>query len=236
MASKTAMLAAVKAHDARALRAALAETPELLGTRDPKGRSWLHLACGVQIAARKLAPSAGIKTVDALIDAGLGIDDAAFTEGPFRATPLWYSISWGRNLALAKHLLARGASPEHCLHAAAFNDDTAAIGLLLRHGARIDPDVEDATPFLFAVQWSRFAAAEALLEAGANVDFRNSKKMTALHYMLRKGSAAEHFRMIARYAPRLDLENRDGATAEAIMRRKRAPFFRDLLRELNAPP
>jgi uncharacterized protein len=234
MASKTSLLAAVKQHDWPAVQSALEEVPKLRDVRDRRGRSWLHLCCGVRVAATKLKPAAGIKTADVLLDAGLGLDDAAFTDGPFRATPLWYTISWGRNLALAKHLLARGADPEHCMHAAAFNDDVAAIELLVRHGARIDPDVEDASPFLFAVQWSRFAAAEALLAAGADVNFRNSKQTTALHTMLKKGSAPKHFRTIAKYRPRLDLEDRDGATAGAIMRRKRDPFFRKLALELGA--
>ena len=229
MVSKTKMLDLVKTLRWKDVRSGLAETPALLGFRDERGRGWLHLCCGV----KRFKPRDSIKTAEVLLAAGLEINDAAFTEGEFKATPLWYTIAHGRNIALARFLLERGSDPNHCMWAAAYNDDAAAIRLLFRHGAALDPGHEDATPFLFAIQWSRFAAAEQLLRLGADVDFQGRNNLTALHCMLKKGSDKRYFRMLAKYRPRVDIPNRAGATAADVMRRKRDPFFRDLAGQLT---
>ena len=177
MASKTKMLEFVKALHWKDVRRGLIETPALLRFRDNRGRSWLHLCCGVKVGEKALQPRDSIKTAEVLLAAGLDINEAAFTEGAWRATPLWYAIAHGRNVALARFLLERGSAPNHCMWAAAYNDDAAAIRLLSQHGAALDPAHEDATPLLFAVQWSRFAAAEELLKLGADVDFQGAKKI-----------------------------------------------------------
>jgi ankyrin repeat protein len=234
--SKTRLLELVKQLRAKDAAAALRDNPALLGVRDKRGRTWLHLACGVNVKERGLKSADAIATARALLDAGLELEDAAFTEeeNDFRATPLWYAIAWGKNVALTKFLLERGAVPNHCLWAAAFNDDVEALRLLARHGAPLDASAEDASPFLFAVQWSRFRAAEELLELGADVNFKSAKGMTALHHMLKKGSDHKHLRMLAKYRPRTDIPNRDGVTAAEIMGRKRDPFFRELAAALSS--
>jgi ankyrin repeat protein len=158
----------------------------------------------------------------------LDIDEAAFREGSWQATPLWYAVARGENLTLARHLLERGADPNHCLWAAAFREDLPAIRLLVASGAEVDPVTEDETPFLAAVKTSHFRAAKALLELGADVDFQDRHGMTALHYMLRKGSDKRHLQMVVAHGARLDLANREGATAAEIMRRKRDPALRRL--------
>lgn len=169
-----------------------------------------------------------------MLDLGLGIDDAAFTEGEWQATPLWFAIAWGRNLALAGHLLQRGASPEHSLFAAAWNDDRAAIRLLLRHGARIEgaPGAGE-TPLFGAIAWSRFGPAEELLQAGAAPDFRDPKGRTALHMMIAKGSAPGHFAMFVRAGARGDIPDAEGRTAIDLLRRKRDPAYRAIADRLR---
>ncbi|MDT8758374.1 ankyrin repeat domain-containing protein [Sphingomonas psychrotolerans] len=139
---------------------------------------------------------ASIRTVEVLLAAGLGLDAPAFTEGTWRATPLWHVISRGRNLELATHFLERGADPDHCLFAAVWNEDNDAIRLLLRYGANIEEGAERGeTPLLGAVAWSKFGPAEELLKAGADPNVRNAEGATALHLMLKKGSAPEHFQL-----------------------------------------
>lgn len=234
MASKTRMLRLVRELQWRDVRAALAEEPGLRDVRDEKGRSWLHVCCGVSPKARGLRPADSVRTADVLLDAGLDVDEAAFREGDWKATPLWHAVARGGNLTLARHLLERGADPDHCLWAAAHRDDVAAIRMLVAAGARVDPVTEDETPFLHAVKTSHFRAARALLELGANVDFQDSRGMTALHYMLRKASDARHFRMIIDHGARGDLPDRDGTTALQAMRRKRAPAFEKLAARLAA--
>ena len=172
-------------------------------------------------AKRKLRLADGVKTAQVLLDAGLDVNREAFREGRWKATPLWYAISRGQNLTLARALLKAGANPNYCLWAAAFRDHVDAIRLLARSGAVIDDPASPKTPFLEAVQWSRFRAAETLLKLGADVNFQDDQGMTALHYMLKKSSDKKHVRMVIRYGARGDLKNAAGVTGAEILLRKR---------------
>ena len=227
MTSKTAMLALVKSFRATEVRKALADTAPLLAFRDERGRNWLHVCCGAKPKPAQVRDS--LKTAEVLLDAGLDLDREAFREGAWKATPLWYAIARGENLALAELLLERGCDPNHCLWAAAFRSNLPAIRLLVRHGARIDDCVQDETPFLAAVKTSHFAAAEELLRHGADPNFRDSKGMLALHYMLKKNSDAKHFANLLAHGARTDLPDPKGVTARAALARKKGPAFRRLL-------
>jgi len=214
----------VKAFDAAAVDAALAESPELLGWRDERGRNWLHLCCATELKGRD--PAASVNTADVLLARGLDLADHAFTEGDWKATPVWFCVGRGRNLAVADHLIGRGGDPNFSLWAAAFNDDVPAIDLLVSHGAVVDDPAEASeTPFLAAVKWSHFAAAAALARHGADVNIVDPTGMTALHYMLKKSSGLEYFEMLADHGARGDIAGPDGETVAAIMARKRDPAF-----------
>ena len=230
MISKTRMLAIVKALDAKGVAQALRESPELLKYRDEKGRNWLHLCCGIDIKGDQRKAAESIKIADDLMKAGIAINQEAFSEAEWKATPLWYVIARGRNLALAEHLLKRGSNPNYCLWAAAWNRDLTAIRLLIRYGADVNDSAgddikENESPFLFAIKWSHFESAEELLKHGADVNYQDRKGMTALHYMLKKGSDKKHFPMLIAHGARGDLRNKDGATAAELMRKKRDPDF-----------
>src|SRR5262249_14245241 len=136
------------------------------------------------------------------------------------------------NLALAEYLLGRGCTPNHCLFAAAFNDDIPAIRLLVRCGADLDELAEDETPFLGAIKTSHFGPAELLLELGADPNYRDRHGMTALHYMLKKGSDKKHFTMLLAHGARLDIGNAQGVTAIDILSRKKDPAFRRMAEQL----
>jgi len=233
MISKTRMLELVKDCRWKEVRDGLASSPALVSFRDERGRNLLHLCCGAQ---RKGRPAESIRTAEVLLAAGIDIDGAAFTEGDWQATPLWYAVARGRNLALARFLLERGSTPEHCLWAAGFNDDVPAIRLLVEHGATLDAVAEGQTPFLSAIQNSHFRAADALASLGANVDFQDAHGMTALHYMLKKSSAEAHFRMMLGHGARGDIPDRSGKTATEIMARKRTPGFKRMAETLRARP
>jgi len=238
MISKTRMIALVTAWRWKDVRDGLAASPALLAFRDERGRSFLHLCCGVDPKRHGLRAADSVKTADVLLAAGLDVDEAAFTEGDWRATPLWYAIARGRNLRLARHLLERGSTPEHCLWAAGFNDDVPAIRLLVAHGATLDAVAEGHTPLLAAIQNSHFRAADALASLGANVDYQDAGGMTALHYMLKKNSAEAHFRMMLGHGARGDIPDRSGETAAEIMARKRTPGFKRMAAALRGagPP
>jgi len=229
MVSKTSLTEAVRSLRWRQVQTDLAARPDLLNVPDRRGRNWLHLAC----ATRSESSEDSIRTTDLLLGLGLGLEDAAFTEGEWRATPLWFAIAHGRNFTLAEHLLKLGSTPRYCLFAAVWNEDSETIRLLLRHGAQVDEDsTPGETPLLGAVAWSKFGPAETLLEAGADPDFQNPKGDTALHLMLRKGSPIEALRMFARHGARGDIADAKGQTAAAILRRKRDPAFCALADEL----
>jgi hypothetical protein len=232
MVSKTSLLPLVRSFDWRAVAAGLQERPSLVGYRDERGRNWLHICCATALDGRDATPS--IRTADVLLARGIDLHDHAFTEGRWKATPVWFCVAFGRNRKLAEHLIERGASPQYSLYAAAYNRDTAAIRLLVRHGA----DVEESsgrgeTPLLGAVGWSHFEAAEALLKCGANVNAQNDRGMTAAHLMLKKNSDYEHFAMLARYHARFDLPDKQGVTAADVMSRKRDPRFKALVSSLR---
>jgi uncharacterized protein len=224
--SKTRLLPLVKDLKWKDVAAAMSENPRLLEFRDERGRNWLHLCCAVKVKERGLKVADSIRTAEVLLDAGLEINQEAFSEKDFKATPLWYAVAFGQNLKLAEFLLRRGSVPHYCMWAAAYNDDAAAIRQLVANGAAINPVAEDATPFLFAIQWSRFVAAEQLLKLGADVDFSNSKKMTALHYLLKKGSDKKYVRMLMKYGARGDIPDGKGDTAGEIMSRKKDADFK----------
>ncbi len=233
MVSKTKMLSLVKTFSWSEIDRALAERPALLEVRDERGRNWLHVCCGVSVKGKKLKLEDSVKTAAILLKHDLGIDDAAFTEGKWQATPLWYAIGRGQNLMLAEYLLKRGANPNYCLWAAAFNNDLEAIRLLVRHGADVNDSSVDESPFLGAIKWSHFRAAEELLKLGADVNYQDSHKMTALHYMLKKGSDKKHFAMLLAHGARGDIKNKEGLTAAALMRKKKDPDFHKMTDKLR---
>jgi len=231
MVSKTAMMEDVRAFRWQVVRDALAARPDLLQSTDQKGRNWLHHCCRSPLGNRDAGDS--VRTADVLLDAGLGLDAPAFREGEWQATPLWFAIAWGRNLILAEHLLSLGCNPNFCLFAAAWNEDRAAIRLLLAHGADIEEGAGGETPLIGAVAWSRFGPAEELLAAGADPDATTAKGDTALHLMLRKGSAPEHIALFVRHGARADIPGADGRTAIDILRRKKDPTCRALADRLG---
>ncbi len=225
--SRARLFRSIKALDLEAAAAVLAAQPELLQTTDDRRRNPLHFLCSLPAAPKTRERS--IRLARHLLGAGIDIDAPAFVEGAFRATPLWYSISRGRNLPLARFLLEQGSTPEYCLWAAGFADDVEAIDLLVRHGARVDPVTEDETPFLGAIKWSRFAAAERLLHHGANVNFQSSKGVTALHLVLKKDSAPRHVAMLLRHGADPTIRSKDGKTPIDLVSRRRDKTYLAML-------
>jgi uncharacterized protein len=231
--SRARLFRSIKALDQDAVAAVLAAQPELTRATDDRRRNPLHFLCSLPASAK--TRERAIRLARHLLGAGIDVNAPAFVEGAFKATPLWYSISRGRNLPLARFLLAEGSTPEYCLWAAGFADDVEAVDLLVRHGARLDPVTEDETPFLSAIKWSRFAAAERLLHHGADVNFQNSKGVTALHLVLKKDSAPKHVAMLLRHGADPAIKSRDGKSPLDLVSRRRDKTYFHLLSQ-PCPP
>jgi ankyrin repeat protein len=225
--SKTRLFQAIKSLDAGAVGALLEARPELGQVKDEHRRNALHLLCSLPGSEKTRGRSLAL--AERLVGFGFSIDEPAFVEGPFKATPLWYAISRGRNLPLARWLLKKGSTPEYCLWSAGFQDNVEAIDLLVGSGARVDPVAEDETPFLGAIKWSRFAAAERLLHHGANVNFRNSKGMTALHFLLKKKSDRKHITMLLGHGADPTIRNAEGTSPREMVAHRRDHTLFDLL-------
>ena len=234
--SKTRLAACVKALDTDAVVAGLKARPDLLHHADERGRNWLHLCASIDADKRGLDPANALPLAAALLDFGIDVNAPAFTEGTWRATPLWYAVARGNNIALARYLLSAGSTPEHCLWAAAYLQDLDMLALLVEAGAPLDAVAEQETPLLHAVKYSRFRSAEALLEAGADPDYRDVRGMTALHYMLKKNSDVRHFRTFAAYGARGDITDHEGRTAAQILSRKRDSAFHAVASRLASAP
>ena len=208
--SKTSLVEAIKGFDWKAVDAGLTQRPDLLGHREERDKNWLHVLCSTPLKGRR--PAASIKTADVLLAHGIDLHAHAFTEANWKATPVWWCVAWGRNLALAEHLLKLGATADYSMFAACWNSDVAALDLLLQHGALVD-DLSSGreTPFLGAIAWSRFRYAEALVQRGADVNARNEDGLTALHLMLKKGADFAHFAMLSKHGVRGDIPAGDDA-------------------------
>ena len=224
--SKTRLFSAIKSLDVEAVSALLESHPELARVKDERRRNALHFLCALPASDKMKARSLTLARL--LLDRGFDVNEPAFVEGggAFKATPLWYSLSRGRNLPLAKLLLKRGSSPEFCLWTAGFHDDVEAIDLLVKAGARLDPVTEDETPFLSAIKWSRFKAAARLLRHGANVNFQNSKGTTALHALVKKQSDRRYVELLLRHGA--DPRRRDAkgvSPLDMVARRRDQTLF-----------
>src|SRR5262249_38166625 len=217
--SKARLFQAIKALEGDAVAVLLQAQPALEGAKDERGRNALHFLCSLPGVGGRMDRSLALAGY--LLDRGFDINAPAFVEGPFQATPLWYAVSRGRNLPLAALLLKKGSTPEYCLWSAAFHDDVKAIDLLVKHGASLDPVAEDETPFLSAIKWSHFAAAERLLRHGADVNFQNSKGMTALHFLLKKNSDGKHAEMLLRHGADPTLKNAEGTRPLDMVAKRR---------------
>jgi uncharacterized protein len=223
--SKSSLLPQIRAFDWRAVDAGLGERPDLIGYRDDRQRNWLHLLCMTPLGRRD--PKDSVRTGDVLLARGIKLSEHAFTEGKWKATPVWHCVARGRNLALAEHLLRLGADPNYSFFAAAWNNDVEAIDLLARYCG----DIEDRsnpfeTPFIGAIAWSRLNGAEALARHGANVNAVDRKGRTALHILLKKGAEYKEIAKVVALGCRIDIADAAGRTAAQIMARKRDKRFR----------
>jgi hypothetical protein len=182
-ATKTALFDAAKRWEAAAVRVIATTLPELVKASDPKGRTALHIACAVNPKGEKLGERDGTKTVAALLAAGAELE--AFVpmdadEGDFRANPLWYAASRGRNLPLVRFLLKQGADPSYSLWTAVFSNDAPLMRALLAAKPRLNLVSHGETPIFYAARLQRLKVLPLLIEAGADPSIKDPKGRDAL--------------------------------------------------------
>lgn len=169
--SKSALFEAAKTWNVAAVKGLTGAAPALVRATDPKGRMALHMACAVRPDGKGLGEANGIRTVTALLDAGVDLEVAVpmeEDEEDFRATPLWFAVARGENLPLVRFLLKRGADASTSLWAAVWRDDAVLCRELLKAGPRLNLKAHGETPIFYAARLQRLKTLHLLIEAGAD--------------------------------------------------------------------
>jgi ankyrin repeat protein len=197
------LIAAVKAGDAAAVEALLADSPELAGAEED-GIS------AVRIALYHRRPA----VLDALLAAQPPLDG-------FDHAALGRADDLRRDVAADPQLVARrSADGFTALHYACFFGGAAAAAVLLEAGA--DPNLEAGNPTRVRPLHSAAAAgdtecARLLLEAGADPDARQAGGFTALQAAAHSDNE-ELAALLLRHGADPGLRNDEGADAEALAR------------------
>jgi ankyrin repeat protein len=182
-ATKTALFEAARRWEVAAVRTIATMLPSLVAATDPKGRTALHIACAVDPKGRALGEKDGTRTAAALLAAGAELE--AFVpmpedEGEFRANPLWYAASRGRNLPLVRFLLKQGADPSYSLWTAVFSNDAALMRALLAAKPRLNLVAHGETPIFYAARLRRLNVLPLLIEAGADPSIKDPQGRDAV--------------------------------------------------------
>jgi ankyrin repeat protein len=223
--SKTRVIESVKRLDLETTRALLDAKPELLAVRNPKGQNLLHLACSSSCERLKMPETDAVRMVTFLLDRGMDIEEQV---GRDRCPPLFFAVASGRNPAVVKFLLHRGArataAPGGGLFAAGWWGDVENLDLLIGAGSPIDV-VVGVTPFLAAWCWKRFDAAKFLARKGANVNYQDKKGKTALHHGVEKEFDPALLAWLVAHGASADIADNDGVSPRLKASRKRDKRF-----------
>lgn len=223
--SKTRIIESVKRLDLETTRTLLDAKPELLAVRNPQGRNLLHLACSASCERLKVPAKNAVRMVTFLLDCGLDIEERV---GRDQCTPIFFAVASGRNPAVVKCLLDRGAkatlAPGGGLFAAGWWGDLENLDLLIGAGSSIDV-VVGMTPFLACWCWKQFDAAKFLAGKGANVNYQDKKGKTALHYGIEKEFDPALLTWLVAHGASPDIPDCDGVSPRLKASRKRDKRF-----------
>jgi uncharacterized protein len=187
--SKTALFAAAKDWDASVVRQLLMQSPDLVGVRDAKGRTALHICAGVSAQSNRARVPASIATARELLKAGMEINavhEISDDNEIFPATPLWYALARGQNGQLARFFLKAGANPDNCLWTVIWSKQPEVVRLLLDAGSKSEVRFDGETPLIYSARLGREKAIFELVAAGADITARDSKGRTAAEHARKK--------------------------------------------------
>ena len=207
--------------DAARLRR-MGRKPGRADERDGRGRNPLDYVAlsglwRIHGEARALA------CANALLDAGAAIDGGEeIVEGAeiFHATPLWRTLSWQQNYALAALLLERGAAPNPAVFAVTYQGEARGCDLLDRYGADWEQRFNGRTPLMDLMHFRRPAGSVWLLERGVDVNAVDNDGRTALHHAALQGVRQDYARNLLDAGAKADLRDASGMTPLDCARQK----------------
>ena len=182
--SKTQWFNAAKGWDFARIKDLLKEAPQLRDATDPKGLNALHMACAVSPSKKGVKEPNGIKTVTALLDAGIDIESIAFDDddgGEWRANAVWFATGRGQNLPLVKFLLRRGGDPSYSLFTILWGYKPEFARELVKYKPRMNLRGGDGRTVLHAAAVPhRLEVLELYLAAGADPWIKDKQGITPL--------------------------------------------------------
>jgi ankyrin repeat protein len=207
---------AIRQWDSQTVAGALAKDRSLAGAVDQLGKTALHHCAEIDPQKSGLKVDKSLATARALIDARADVNAirVIMDDGEeFMATPLWYAVAWGKNPDLVRLLLDSGARPDqNAIGSAIWEQDLVSAELLRSHGGDIDHDSHGETPLLRCVKSRRLKLLSWLTENGANINFRDPKGYTPLHYAVRGAHTLAQIEELLRHGAKPDIKAKDGST------------------------
>ena len=180
----------------------------------------------------KERPDAAVECAELLLSHGANVNSAeemAEGEEVFHATPLWRSLSWQRNLALAEYLLERGADPNPAAFTATFDGGDDVCDLLDRYGANWEQRFHGRTPLMDLMHFRRPAGAAWLIRRGVDVNAKAPDGRTALHYAAWQGVRADYVEALLEAGADRTAQDADGKTPRDLAVEKKRTKLLEVL-------
>ncbi|WOK04719.1 ankyrin repeat domain-containing protein [Imperialibacter roseus] len=207
---------AIRALDVEAVKQLIEKEPEWLTWQEKDGRNGLHFLSSLYVSDRPGKDEASLQLMKLLVSKGMDIHSICYIpekDSAFPGTPLWFAYAKGKNKKLYTRLLEKGANPDNCMFAIAWQNDAEAAALFKKYGAALTDKEGKHTPFVAAVMWKKLAVAKWFLENGADVNTTDEHGNTALFYAVKKRYPQKFVETLLKYGADAHIENNEGLSA-----------------------